>query len=110
MAQPRNSTSLGLQLVRDALLIRSGRVGGVGGQPDGQGFQLLQRQGLDLISGDGCDASSGLEIAKNFLRQNLVDLTVPRNGLGATGLRLVKNVMSAAMAQKNATGLLQFSD
>ena len=76
----------------------------------GEGFQLLQRQGLDLSGGGGCDASSGLEIAKNFLRQNLVDLTVPRNGLGATGLRLVKNVMSPAMAQENATGLLQFSD
>lgn len=66
----------------------------------GQGFQFPQRRG----------ASSGFEVAKNFLGQDLVDLTVPRNGLGATGLRLVKNVMSPAVAQENATGLLQFSD
>lgn len=37
-------------------------------------------------------------------------LTLPRNGLGATCLRLVKNVMPPAVTQENATGLLQFSD
>ena len=43
------------------------------------------------------------------LRQNCL-LTVPRHRLGTSGSWLVKDVMPSAVAEENATGLLQFSD
>ena len=58
----------------------------------------------------GWQLSSSCEIAQNFLGQDFVDLTVPRHRLGATGLRLVKNVMAPPVTEEDATGLLQFSD
>ena len=55
-------------------------------------------------------ANSSCEIAKNFLSQNFVDLTVPRHRLSAPGLRLVKDVMATPVTEENTTGLLQLSD
>jgi len=51
---------------------------------------------------------SSREIAQNLTGQDFVDLTVPRNGLGAPGSWLVKDVMASSMAEENATSLLQF--
>ena len=54
--------------------------------------------------------NSGCEIAKDLPGQDFVDLTVPRHRLGTSGSWLVKDVMPSAVAEENATGLLQFSD
>lgn len=54
---------------------------GVGSQPARQVCRAL-KVAAPMVWG----TSSGLEIAKNFLGQDLVDLTVPENGLGANGL------------------------
>ena len=50
------------------------------------------------------------EIAKNFLRKDFVDLSVPGNWLGPASSRLMKNVMAPTMAQQYTAWLLQLAD
>ena len=53
---------------------------------------------------------SNRKIAANFLRQDVIDLSMPGNWLGTSSSRLMKNVVPPSMAQQNTTSLLQLSD
>jgi hypothetical protein len=75
------------------------------------GMGLRWRQAAEwLVRAYEFQGQSNCEISKNLPGQDLVDFTVPRHRLGATGSGLVKDVMPSSVAKKNATSLLQFSD